>query len=67
MKITQAQEELEGYDPNLLYWMFQYMAYLDLSNKGYDGVEWMVEDNLIWHQYQIWNSNVVNFIEFIYF
>lgn len=46
-------------NPNLVYAANQYVARLDLESKGYDGAEWSYEDDLIPHQFQIWNNDMV--------
>lgn len=46
-------------NPNIVYAANQYVARLDLESKGYDGAEWSYEDDLIPHQFQIWNNDMV--------
>ena len=63
--LKDAWEELSwnGENPNLYYQISQYVISQELSKQGYDGVEWLDEDDLIPHQYQIWNDKVVNIIK----
>lgn len=46
-------------NPNLYFLASQKVAKDSLSSKGYDGAEWSNEDELIPHQFQIWNPNVI--------
>jgi hypothetical protein len=50
---------LDDGSDNLTYRAYQCIARQELSNAGYDGAEWTYEDDLIPHQYQIWNSDVI--------
>lgn len=53
----------DGEDPNLFYAMMQGVAKDALCREGYAGAEWADEDELIGHQYQIWDDSVLTFIE----
>lgn len=46
-------------NPNLYFLAFQKVAKDSLNSKGYDGAEWTNEDELIPHQFQIWNPSAV--------
>lgn len=63
--LSEAEKELwdTGDDPNLFYASLQYMARLQLEPKGYAGAEWKWEDELIPHQYQIWDYKVIKHIK----
>ena len=52
-----------GEDPTVGYAIAQAVAKQILSPKGYDGANWDDEDDLIPHQYQIWNYTVLTHIE----
>ena len=63
--LRDAWEELSwnGENPNLYYQISQYVICQELSNQGYDGAEWLDEDDLVPHQYQIWNDKVIKHIK----
>lgn len=50
---------LDDGSDNLTYRAYQCVACEELFDAGYDGAEWTYEDDLIPHQYQIWNSDVI--------
>lgn len=52
-----------GEDPNLGLAIFQAVAKSSLEKKGYQGADWSYEDDLIWHQYQIWDTSCLKHIE----
>ena len=54
---------LNGEDPNLGLAIFQYVARLELEKDNYQGAEWTWEDELIPHQYQIWDMSILTHIE----
>ncbi len=56
---------LLGDDPNLGLAIFQAIARIELEKEGYQGAEWTWEDELIPHQYQIWDESVITPIEVI--
>ncbi len=62
-KYSTLREFVEtGYDDTYDNWssrIYQCVANKELSATGYDGAEWTWEDDLVPHQYQIWNSDVI--------
>lgn len=54
-----------GENPNLGLSIVQGVAKLMLEKLGYDGAEWSNEDDMIPHQFQIWNYDVLTHIETI--
>lgn len=63
--LDDVSEELisNGEDPNLGLAIFQYVARLELEKDNYQGAEWSWEDDLIPHQYQIWDMSILTHIE----
>lgn len=63
--LDDVSEELisNGEDPNLGLDIFQYVARLELEKDNYQGAEWAWEDDLIPHQYQIWDMSILTHVE----
>ena len=59
--LNDAIEELLycGKNPNLYYAIQQYIAKEHLSKSGFQGAEWLYEDDLVPHQVQIWDTSIV--------
>lgn len=54
-----VEEFLDDGTDNIHYRAFQCVACEELRERGYDGAEWEFEDELIPHQFQIWNPDVL--------
>lgn len=67
-KFTNLGDAIEYYhyngeNPSIGYAITQAVARQILQKKRYDGAEWDDEDDLIPHQFQIWDNKVLEFVE----